>query len=49
MHCLGDQIGLDVQSWTSKDAISPSFSAPSRGRVLHLSKHFLVFVDLMTG
>lgn len=44
VHSLGDQIGLEVQSWTSNDTISPSSSAPSRGRVLPLSNHILGFL-----
>lgn len=48
MHCLGDEIGLDAQSWTRNQAISPS-----RELVLLLSKTFfsvvVVVVDFMTG
>lgn len=39
MHCLGDEIGLDAQSWSSNQAISPS-----RELVLLLSKTFLSVV-----
>lgn len=40
MHCLGDEIGLDAESWTRNQAISPS-----RELVLLLSKTFLfIFV-----
>lgn len=31
VHCVGDQIGLDAQSWTM-----PFLPAPSRGWFLHL-------------
>lgn len=39
MPCLGDEIGLDAQSWTRNQAISPSSEL-----VLLLSKTFFSVV-----